>query len=79
MRKTALLLATLAVSLSCALPRTVQVGGEEGPGSKTVSAKEEPATLIAVDGTICVVTPGRFNKVKTGDRVWCSWRPYGGG
>ncbi len=79
MRKVPLLIATLAVSLSCALPRTVQVGGEEGPGSKTVSAKEEPATLIAADGTVCLVTASRFNRVKTGDRVWCNWRPYGSG
>ncbi|MCA1791143.1 MAG: hypothetical protein LC667_15190 [Thioalkalivibrio sp.] len=79
MRKTTLLIATLAVSLSCALPRTVGVGGEEGPGNKTVSAKEEPVTLIAADGTVCVVTGDKFNRVKTGDRVWCNWRPYGSG
>lgn len=56
----------------------MQVGGEDGPGSKTVAAKEEPATLIAPDGTMCIVTAGKFNEIKVGDRVWCSWRPYGG-
>ena len=52
-------------------------GGGGGPGYKTVSAKEEPMTLVALDGTLCTVTPAKYNKVKIGDRVVCGWRSPG--
>lgn len=77
--KKILLIAIIAVASSCALPQKLQLGGESGPGNKTVTAKEEPATLVAVDGTQCLVTPARFDRVKTGDRVWCNWMPRGAG
>lgn len=65
----------------CALlPPWLQTGDPEGGwGTKTVSAKEEPATLVAPDGTLCIVTQPRYQKAKLGDRVWCLWRARGDG
>ncbi|HUG39402.1 MAG TPA: hypothetical protein VMM12_02900 [Longimicrobiales bacterium] len=72
-----LAMALLAFSLTgCGLDNRFQLGGV-GPGGKTVSAKEEPITLVAVDGTVCQVTPAKFHRVKRGDRVWCGWRNRG--
>ena len=51
--------------------------GERGPQRKTVTGKEGPARLIAVDGTICIVSASKFGSVKLNDRVWCDWRPRG--
>lgn len=62
------------------LPGRVQTGGPGGGwGSKTISFKEEPMTLVAVDETLCNVTTEKYRKVKTGDRVWCYWRVRGDG
>jgi hypothetical protein len=49
--------------------------GAKGPQRKTVAAKEPPGTLVAVDGTICIVPSNRFESVKVNDKVWCAWRP----
>lgn len=76
MRKV-LLVVILAVMPGCTLPRAVQVGGESGLGNKVVSIKEEPTALVAVDATLCHTTPARFDQIKSGDRVWCHWRPRG--
>ena len=75
-----LMIALLAVSVSsCALTNRLQLGGDGGgPGRKTVSAKEEPLTLVALDGTECTVTSAKFNRTKIGDMVWCAWRSRGG-
>jgi hypothetical protein len=70
-------LAIVLVCSSCSTPHRVQLGGESGIGNKTVSAKVEPGTLVAVDGTICTVPAGKFHRTKSGDRVWCNWRPGG--
>lgn len=56
-----------------------QLGSSQGGwGRKTVEAKEEPATLVAMDGTLCTVTATKFRNAKTGDRIFCYWRPRGG-
>lgn len=40
---------------------------------KTVTAKAEPATLIAFDGSKCVVTTAKFRDTVVGTKVWCVW------
>ena len=42
--------------------------------AKRVAGKEPPATLIAEDGTRCVVTEGRYRETEIGDEAWCVWR-----
>jgi hypothetical protein len=51
--------------------------GVEGPQRKTVSGKEPPNRLVAVDGTICIVSKERYESVKPEDKVWCAWRARG--
>ena len=41
---------------------------------KAVVGKEEPGTLLARDGSRCLVTKERFDQVRQGDEVWCDWR-----
>jgi len=41
---------------------------------KRVADKQEPGTLVAADGTRCVVGSARLAKREVGDRVWCVWR-----
>lgn len=41
---------------------------------KTVTSKSEPATLVAYDGTRCVVTAQKFRETVTGEKVWCVWQ-----
>ena len=60
---------------------SVAGGTSHGSGSesfavsrKRVAAKEEPATLVADDGSRCRLTEGRFRKVREGDYVTCLWR-----
>jgi hypothetical protein len=60
---------------------TGQVPGQRATAStqpnasrKRVDAKEEPATLVAVDRTRCTVTDSRFRDTKVGDSVICDWR-----
>jgi hypothetical protein len=36
--------------------------------------KREPNLLIALDGTECTLSEGRFARVERGDRVLCTWR-----
>jgi hypothetical protein len=60
---------------------TGQVPGQRATASsqpnasrKRVDAKEDPATLVAVDRTRCTVTEPRFRDTKVGDSVTCDWR-----
>lgn len=77
-RLSAMLLAAGCLSGCALLPRGVQMGSPEGGwGSKIVAFKEEPATLVARDGTLCTVTASKFQNAKEGDRVWCHWRARG--
>lgn len=41
---------------------------------KLVDAKRPPATLVAVDRSICLVTVDRYRNVRVGDAVYCNWR-----
>jgi hypothetical protein len=41
--------------------------------TKKVATKQEPATLLAGDGTICRVSPDRFRATKSGAMVLCNW------
>ncbi len=77
MKMLALAIAVSALS-GCALTQRVQAGGSTGPGYKTVSTKEAPATLVALDGSECRVTADRFERVAVGERVWCYWLARGG-
>ncbi len=43
---------------------------------KVVTAKEDPATLIAADGYRCMTTADRFRDVKIGESIWCAWKRY---
>ena len=56
------------------LPGTAKPEASLGMARKEVTGKEEPRTLIAVDGTRCTVTETRFRDVAHGDKVWCPWR-----
>jgi hypothetical protein len=49
-------------------PRDIRVD------AKRVAGKEPPTTLIAEDGTKCVVTEGRYREIKIGDEAWCTWQ-----
>jgi hypothetical protein len=41
---------------------------------KRVAGKEPPPTLIAEDGTRCIVTEGRFRETEIGGNALCAWR-----
>lgn len=69
-----LLVISLVVLSGCASSEHVPPEGPLGPGTKTVTSKVDPSTLVAVDGTICNVTPLRFRDTTVGDEVWCEWR-----
>ena len=67
-------------------PTTMQMPGTSGQGllstdgqlaSKEVAGKEEPATLIAVDRSRCMVSAERFKNAKVGSREICDWRTGG--
>jgi hypothetical protein len=41
---------------------------------KRVAGKEPPTTLIAEDGTKCIVTESRFRETEVGNKAVCAWR-----
>jgi hypothetical protein len=41
---------------------------------KRVTGKEPPTTLIAEDGTRCMVTESRFRETEIGGNALCAWR-----
>lgn len=45
---------------------------------KVVVSKEKPTSLIAADGSRCLVTSGKYSKTDLGDRVWCLWNVANG-
>lgn len=65
---------SLVILIGCASSEDVPPEGALGPGTKVVTGKVDPSTLIALDGTICNVTPLKFRDTAAGDRVWCDWR-----
>lgn len=45
-----------------------------GPfAGKTVADKQRPNRLVATDGSTCVVSKERFDKVEVGRKVLCAW------
>jgi hypothetical protein len=40
---------------------------------KAVLTKEEPTSLIAADGSRCLVGEDKYTHTEIGDRVWCVW------
>ena len=79
MRRTLSLLSVLFVAViltGCAFPlleRDPAFNKGSGLNVKPVSAKRDPAYLIAVDGSECTVSKKRFDKVKVGDNQLCLW------
>lgn len=87
--KAALVLALLAISACRwqGMQKAPPLGGRGGGGAtpsggaaseatvsqKTVTAKHEPSTLVAFDGSRCVVTQTRFRETVIGEKVWCVW------
>lgn len=69
----------LVIATAGCVPHWLQLGDRTGPGNKVISNKEDPITLVAVDGSICTVTTTKYHKVKIGDQVWCNWRDRGQG
>jgi hypothetical protein len=51
---------------------TVQAARET---KKRVTAKDEPATLVATDRTQCIVDVDEFMRIRVGDEVACVWSP----
>lgn len=45
----------------------------EGYGLKLVHGKEDPATLIARDGTTCSVDKKKYDSATIGKPTWCTW------
>lgn len=87
--KAALVIALLALSACRwqGMQKPPPLGGRGGGGAtaggesvsdasvsqKTVTAKHAPATLVAFDGSRCVVTETRFRETVIGEKVWCVW------
>jgi hypothetical protein len=74
-----------AIILALLLPTCTSIPGmgrsEHGPrstqetlGWKVVIEKREPNLLLAVDGTECVVSEERFERIRRGRRAFCHWR-----
>ena len=49
----------------------------DGVGLKLVHGKQEPATLLARDGTTCGVSKKKFDSTRPGMSVWCAWSDKG--
>ena len=48
-------------------------GGVSTIGRRQVVSKEAPETLVATGGARCTVDREKFERVRSGDRVWCMW------
>lgn len=46
---------------------------DPAPDRKAVLTKEKPTSLIAADGSRCLVGEEKFAGTRVGDRVWCVW------
>lgn len=71
-----ILIAALAVS-GCGPPRFLardRSRRELQLSRKPVAGKEAPTTLIARDGSRCIVTEKRFAEIREGQSIWCDWR-----
>ena len=64
------LAAATAVTLADACVKPVRMRYD----TKRVAAKEGDGTLVAADGTRCVVPPATFDATRVGDDRACAWR-----
>ncbi len=74
-------LAAVAVLLSGCLPSHLwQRERHRDPAMdrKVVVSKEKPISLIAADGSRCLVTEGKYSGTALGDHVWCMWSAANG-
>ena len=51
---------------------------DPAPDRKAVVLKEGPTSLIASDGSRCLVGEKKFSHTEIGDRVWCVWSAKNG-
>lgn len=74
-RNLAVLGTTLLLCAGCiTLPGQRRGGGQTvGLTDKPVSAKEAPNSLLAADGTRCLVSEQKFREAAEGRKVWCFW------
>jgi hypothetical protein len=77
------LLAAWAIS-SCARPDYAErwpssfqlsAGPQPGFAIKPVVEKQEPALLLADDGSVCRTSVERFTRTKVGKWIACNWAP----
>src|SRR5687768_13958697 len=59
---------------AAALLLAVVLGSCAHISGKTVASKSAPNTLIATDGSICVVSQERFEKTEVGMKALCAWK-----
>lgn len=52
----------------------VGIGATRGWAIKEVVQKSPPRTLLARDGTICMVEESRYEETRIGAQVQCDWR-----
>jgi hypothetical protein len=62
-----------ALLIACGPPYLRQDRDPREPTIKIVDAKRPPATLIAVDRSVCLVTAERYRNTRIGDAVFCQW------
>lgn len=60
----------LLILLMVGLGGCAHIGALTG---KIVASKQLPNRLIATDGSQCLVSESRFEKVEIGRRVLCAW------
>lgn len=51
---------------------------DPAPDRRAVVLKEAPLSLIASDGSRCLVGEKKFAETEIGDRVWCMWSAKNG-
>ena len=67
---------TVVLMLSGCLPfhlRHSDGSRDPVPDRRAVVMKEAPVSLIASDGSRCLVGEKKFTNTEIGDRVWCVW------
>jgi hypothetical protein len=67
---------TVVLMLSGCLPfhtRNREEQRNPAPDRRPVVMKEAPVSLIASDGSRCLVGEKKFANTEIGDRVWCVW------
>jgi hypothetical protein len=70
------LIACLALTFTGCYATNTQRGEDQRRHAtvKIVDAKSPPATLIAIDRSVCLVTVNRYRDTRIGDAVYCHWQ-----